>query len=164
VLLQNEARRGVECLQHHRHQDMNTFYSDFLAIHPPIFSGVKDPLEKDDWLRTMESMFSLLHRTEYQKTLYAAQQLRGPVGPSGHPTLQHCQQITMYHGMSFMLPSVVTTCQWAQCAASFQSFWIYARGTIQCMSTLRSSTTWHNTKAITLTRMRRRPSSTAWGS
>jgi hypothetical protein len=31
-------------------------------------------------------------------------------GTRGHPTLQHCQQITMYHGMSSMLPSVVTTC------------------------------------------------------
>jgi hypothetical protein len=40
----------------------------------------KDPLEADDWLRTTKSKFSLLHCTGYQKTLYAAQQLRGPVG------------------------------------------------------------------------------------
>jgi hypothetical protein len=52
VLVQNEARRGAERLQHHRHQDMNTCYSDFLATHPPIFSGAKDPLEADDWLCT----------------------------------------------------------------------------------------------------------------
>jgi hypothetical protein len=59
---------------------MNTSYSEFLAAHPPLFSGGKDPLEADDWLRTTESKFSLLHYTEYQKTLYAAQQLRGPAG------------------------------------------------------------------------------------
>jgi hypothetical protein len=46
-------------------------YSDFLATHP---------LEADDWLYTTESKFSLLHCTEYQKTLYAAQQLRGRAG------------------------------------------------------------------------------------
>jgi hypothetical protein len=72
VLVQNEARHGVEHPQHHRHQDMNTSYSDFLATHPLIFSRVKDPLEADDLMHTTESKFGLLHYTEYQKTLYAA--------------------------------------------------------------------------------------------
>jgi hypothetical protein len=40
----------------------------------------KDPLEADDWLRTTKSKFGLLHCTEYQKTLYATQQLRGSAG------------------------------------------------------------------------------------
>jgi hypothetical protein len=39
-----------------------------------------DPLEVDSWLRTTESKFGLLHYIEYQKTLYAAQQLRGTAG------------------------------------------------------------------------------------
>jgi hypothetical protein len=38
---------------------------------------VTDPLEADSWLHTMESRFGLLHCTEYQKTLYTVQQLRG---------------------------------------------------------------------------------------
>jgi hypothetical protein len=59
---------------------MNTSYSEFLVTHPPLFFRGKDPLEADDWLRTTESKFSLLHCTEYQKTLYATQQLRGPAG------------------------------------------------------------------------------------
>jgi hypothetical protein len=59
---------------------MNTSDSDFLVTHLPIFSGVKDLLEVDDWLCTTESKFGLLHCTEYQETMYAAQQLRGPVG------------------------------------------------------------------------------------
>jgi hypothetical protein len=80
LLIQNEARRGVERPQHPRYQDTNMSYSEFLATHPPLFSGGKDPLEVDDWLCTTESKFSLLHCTEYQKTLYAAQQLRGPAG------------------------------------------------------------------------------------
>jgi hypothetical protein len=78
--IQNEACRGVERPQHPRYQDTNTSYSKFLVTHLPLFSGGKDPLEADDWLRTTESKFSLLHCTEYQKTQYAAQQLRGPAG------------------------------------------------------------------------------------
>jgi hypothetical protein len=80
LLIQNEARREAERPHHPRYQDMNTSYSEFLATHLPLFSGGKDPLDADDWLRTTESKFSLLHCTEYQKTLYAAQQLRGPAG------------------------------------------------------------------------------------
>jgi hypothetical protein len=41
---------------------------------------VTEPLEADSWLRTTESKFGLLHYTEYQKTLHAAQQLRDAVG------------------------------------------------------------------------------------
>jgi hypothetical protein len=78
LLIQNKARRGAERPHHPRYQDMNTSYSEFLATHPPLFSRGKDPLEADDWLCTTESKFSLLNCTEYQKNLYAAQQLRGP--------------------------------------------------------------------------------------
>jgi hypothetical protein len=73
VLVQNEAHRRVDHPHHHQQQDMNTSYSDFLATHPLIFSGAKDPLDADDWLRTTESKFGLLHCIEYQKTLYVAQ-------------------------------------------------------------------------------------------
>jgi hypothetical protein len=52
-------------------------YSDFLATHPPDFANATNPLEADSWLHTTESKFGLLHCTEYQKTLYAVQQLRG---------------------------------------------------------------------------------------
>jgi hypothetical protein len=80
LLIQNETRHGAERLQHPQHQDMDTSYSEFLATHPPLFSGGKDPLEADDWLCTTDSKFDLLYCTEYQKTLYATQQLKGPAG------------------------------------------------------------------------------------
>jgi hypothetical protein len=51
-----------------------------MATHLPVFTDLTDPLEVDSWLRTMESKFRLLHCTEYQKTLYAAQQLQGSTG------------------------------------------------------------------------------------
>jgi hypothetical protein len=78
VLMRNEANHGEQCLQHHRQQDMNMSVSDFLATHPPVFSRARDLLDADDWLRTTESKFKVLQCTEYQKTLYTAQQLRGP--------------------------------------------------------------------------------------
>jgi hypothetical protein len=42
-----------------------------------LFWG-EGPLDADDWLCTTVSKFSLLHCTEFQKMLYATQQLRGP--------------------------------------------------------------------------------------
>jgi hypothetical protein len=59
---------------------MNMSYSDFLATHPLVFSGARDQLDVDDWLHTTESKFGLLYCIEYQKTLYATQQVRGPAG------------------------------------------------------------------------------------
>jgi hypothetical protein len=72
LLIQNEAHRGAEHPRYPRYQDMNTSYSEFLVTHLPLFSEGKDLLEADDWLRTTESKFSMLHCIEYQKTLYAA--------------------------------------------------------------------------------------------
>jgi hypothetical protein len=57
---------------------MNMSYSDFLATYLLVFSWARDPLDADDWLNTIKSKFGLLHCTEYQKTLYATQQLKGP--------------------------------------------------------------------------------------
>jgi hypothetical protein len=78
-LIENDERRGTEH-QQPRHQERDSSYSDFLATHPPVFANATDPLEADSWLRTTESKFVLLCCTEYQKTLYAAQQLRGTAG------------------------------------------------------------------------------------
>jgi hypothetical protein len=52
-------------------------YFDFLATQPPKFVEATDPLEANHWLRVTESKLGLLHCTELQKTLFAAQQLSG---------------------------------------------------------------------------------------
>jgi hypothetical protein len=46
-----------------------------LLTHLPLFSEVTDPLEVDNWLHTNKSKFGFLHYTEFQKTVYDAQQL-----------------------------------------------------------------------------------------
>jgi hypothetical protein len=67
---------------------------DFTDTRPPVFSKADEPLEADDWLQTMEQKFDLLQCTEYQKPVFAVQQLRGAAGawwvnlvatqPAGH--------------------------------------------------------------------------------
>ncbi|WVZ56830.1 hypothetical protein U9M48_007306 [Paspalum notatum var. saurae] len=48
-------------------------YTDFAALQPPIFTVATDPLDADDWLRIIESKFSLLPQlTEQQKAHFAA--------------------------------------------------------------------------------------------
>jgi hypothetical protein len=49
-----------------------TTYSDFAAIHPPLFNDAGEPLEADHWLRVMESKFGLLRCIKVQKTLHHA--------------------------------------------------------------------------------------------
>jgi hypothetical protein len=73
-LVENDESRGAE-RQQPRHQERDSSFLDFLATHLPISADATDPLEADSWLHTMESKFRLLHCTEYQKTLYATQQL-----------------------------------------------------------------------------------------
>jgi hypothetical protein len=74
-----DERRGAE-RQQPRHQERDSSYLDFLATHSPVFTDATNPLEADSWLRTMESKFGQLHCIEYQKTLYATQQLKVTAG------------------------------------------------------------------------------------
>jgi threonine aldolase len=52
----------------HNNQDETT-YVDFTDTRAPVFTRADEPLEADDWLRTMEQKFDLIHCTEYQKCL-----------------------------------------------------------------------------------------------
>jgi hypothetical protein len=71
-----------------------TSYLEFSETRPPLFVKAEDPLEADKWIRVMEQKFGLICCTETQKSLFAAQQLRGPastwwgnfvaVQPAGH--------------------------------------------------------------------------------
>jgi threonine aldolase len=48
----------------HNNQDETT-YVDFTNTRPLVFTRADEPLEADDWLRTMEQKFDLIHCTEY---------------------------------------------------------------------------------------------------
>ena len=53
-------------------------YLDFSETRPPLFVKAEDPLEVDEWVLVIEHKFGLIRYTETQKSLFAAQQLRGP--------------------------------------------------------------------------------------
>jgi hypothetical protein len=76
VLTENLLHRGGRWP--HYQQVLDSSYTDFLAMHPRTFTKASDPLEEYTWLRITECKFGLLHCTELQKTLYAAQQLHVP--------------------------------------------------------------------------------------
>jgi hypothetical protein len=73
--MENSARGGNGV--RNAHGPTPTTYADFLATRPPTFTEAGEPLEADHWLRTIEFKFGLLHCTEHQKALFAAQQLLG---------------------------------------------------------------------------------------
>jgi hypothetical protein len=75
LIVENEMCHMAEH-QQPQHQYRDSSYSAILATHPPVFSDVTDPQEADNWLLMTESKFRILHYTEYQKTLYIAQQLQ----------------------------------------------------------------------------------------
>jgi hypothetical protein len=51
--------------------------ADFLRGHPPTFSHATDPLQADDWLRSVERQLVVAQCDDHERVLYAAGQLRG---------------------------------------------------------------------------------------
>ena len=64
---QMQGNRG----RHHNRQEAT--YVDFIDTRPPVFTKADEPLEADDWLRTMEQKFDLIPCKEYQKPTFVAQ-------------------------------------------------------------------------------------------
>jgi hypothetical protein len=63
--------------QSQRQHRQESSYFDFVATQPLELTEITDPLEANHWLHVTESKFGLLHYSEFQKTLFAVQQLRG---------------------------------------------------------------------------------------
>jgi hypothetical protein len=55
-------------------------FKDFIDTKPPIFREADEPLHADEWLNTIEQMFSFLRVTEGMKASYAGHQLQGAIG------------------------------------------------------------------------------------
>ena len=65
---QNMVQRN--CGRNHNRQEAT--YVDFIDTRPPVFTKADEPLEADDWLRTMEQKFDLIPCTEFQKPVFVA--------------------------------------------------------------------------------------------
>ena len=82
-LLREIAQSNQNMMQGNRgrnHPRHEATYVDFTDTRPLVFTKADEPLEADDWLRTMEQKFDLIPCTEFQKPVFATQQLRGAVG------------------------------------------------------------------------------------
>jgi hypothetical protein len=66
-------------LSHHLHRHLSPVNrrADFLRGHPPTFSHATDPLQADDWLRSVERQLVVAQCDDRERVLYAAGQLRG---------------------------------------------------------------------------------------
>ncbi|CAN6226859.1 unnamed protein product [Urochloa humidicola] len=53
---------------------------EFMTHRPPTFSHTADPLEADDWLKTVEKMLNIAQCTDREKALYASGRLEGAAG------------------------------------------------------------------------------------
>ncbi|WVZ89946.1 hypothetical protein U9M48_036291, partial [Paspalum notatum var. saurae] len=87
-----EERQGRGQLQPREPRNRGISYRDFEELRPPIFTKCPEPLEADDWLRTIKSKFTLLPKlTEQQKARFAGQLLQGPAG-AWHATFLEMQR------------------------------------------------------------------------
>jgi hypothetical protein len=52
-------------------------HREFMSHHPPVFTHAADPLEAEDWLKTVLKMLTTCQCDDREKILYAAGQLQG---------------------------------------------------------------------------------------
>ena len=74
-LLREIAQSNQNMVQGNRgrnHNRQEATYVDFTDTRPLVFTKVDEPLEADDWLRTMEQKFDLIPCTEMQKPMFVA--------------------------------------------------------------------------------------------
>jgi hypothetical protein len=50
-------------------------HREFMSHHPPMFTHAADPLEAEDWLKTVLKMLTTCQCDDREKVLYAAGQL-----------------------------------------------------------------------------------------
>jgi hypothetical protein len=51
---------------------------DFQCTKPPTFSHVVEPMDADDWLKSVEKKLQVVHYNNREKVLLASHQLSGP--------------------------------------------------------------------------------------
>jgi hypothetical protein len=55
-------------------------HREFMSHHPPVFTHAADPLDADDWLKTVGKMLTTAQCDDREKVLFAAGQLQGSAG------------------------------------------------------------------------------------
>jgi hypothetical protein len=53
-------------------------HREFMSHKPPTFASSPDPLDADDWLKSIEKMLNIAQCSDQEKVLYAFGHLTGP--------------------------------------------------------------------------------------
>jgi hypothetical protein len=53
-------------------------HREFMSHKPPTFASSPDPLDADDWLKSIEKMLNIAQCSDREKVLYASGRLTGP--------------------------------------------------------------------------------------
>jgi hypothetical protein len=72
---------------------------------PPTFASSPDPLDVDDWLKSVERMLINAQCSDREKVLYASGRLTGPAADWRIHTLLPTMLLTLSHGWSFLRSS-----------------------------------------------------------
>ncbi|CAN6173067.1 unnamed protein product [Urochloa humidicola] len=83
ALLQNltNTMAGLQANQGaNNHQPPRSKHQESMTHWPPTFSHSANPLDADDWFKTMEKMLNIAQCTDREKVLYASGRLEGTAG------------------------------------------------------------------------------------
>ncbi|CAN6347612.1 unnamed protein product [Urochloa humidicola] len=75
-----QADQGANNNNNNNNQPPRSKHQEFMTHRPPTFSHSADPLEVDDWLKTVEKMLNIAQCSDREKVLYASGRLEGTAG------------------------------------------------------------------------------------
>ena len=78
AVLQQLAANAQNNNNNNNHDDQRSTLSDFQKTTPPVFAKTVQPLEAEDWLRTIENNLEVARVTNEEKVLFATHYLTGP--------------------------------------------------------------------------------------
>jgi hypothetical protein len=86
-------------------------HREFMSHNPPTYSHSVDPLDADDWLKTINKMLNITQCNDREKVLYASGRLEGAASIGGMLTSSHMLLPTPLPGRSFRRVFVHITSQ-----------------------------------------------------
>ncbi|CAN6347548.1 unnamed protein product [Urochloa humidicola] len=75
-----QANQGANNNNNNNNPPPRSKHQEFMTHRPPTFSHSVDPLEADDWLKTVEKMLNIAQCSDREKVLYASRCLEGTAG------------------------------------------------------------------------------------
>ena len=107
--LRNERLLELLVLQGARRNNECNNLTGFLRSQPPTFTFAKEPLDADDWLRTLECKFAALHVSAAKQVNFATYLLTRAAGSWWESHAAMSASAISSPGLNSALPSVLLT-------------------------------------------------------